>query len=167
MGRVWKFGDNINTDLIISGKYKFKTLNLDELSKHAMEALDPQFSQKVRTGDLIVAGWNFGCGSSREQAPLVLKHLGLSCVIAKSFARIFYRNCINIGLPVLECPEAYDRTDDGDEMEIDLSNGLVKNLTKNLIFKTRPIPPFLLQILQDGGLIEHYKKRGGFIWDTV
>lgn len=167
MGRVWKFGDNINTDLIISGKYKFKTLDLGELSKHAMQALDPSFPQKVRPGDLIVAGENFGCGSSREQAPLVLKHLGISCILAKSFARIFYRNCINIGLPALECPEACEKMDAGDEVEVDLKAALVRDLTKNLVLSIRPVPDFLLKILADGGLIEQYRKRGSFVWDTA
>ncbi len=167
MGRAWKFGDDINTDIIISGKYKFKTLDLRELSKHAMEALDPEFAAKVRPGDVIVAGKNFGCGSSREQAPLVLKHLGISCILAKSFARIFYRNSINIGLPVLECPEAYEKVDAGDEIEVDLRTGVVRDLSKGLTLAVRPMPEFLVKILEDGGLIEQYRRRGGFVWDIA
>jgi 3-isopropylmalate/(R)-2-methylmalate dehydratase small subunit len=166
-GRVWKFGDDVNTDLIISGKYKFKTLDLDELSRHAMEALDHTFSQKVRPGDFIVAGKNFGCGSSREQAPLVLKHLGISCVFAKSFARIFYRNCINIGLPALESPDAYSKTEAGDELEVKLDKGEARNLTRGTTFSFSPLPAFLLKIVEDGGLVQHYKKRGRFAWEDI
>ncbi|MEM2500614.1 MAG: 3-isopropylmalate dehydratase, partial [Candidatus Bathyarchaeia archaeon] len=116
-GRAWKFGDNINTDLIIAGKYKLSITNIDDLSRHAMEALVPGFAEKVKRGDIIVAGKNFGCGSSREQAPLVLKHLGIGAVIAESFARIFYRNSMNIGLPALECKDV-NRVSDGDILEI-------------------------------------------------
>jgi 3-isopropylmalate/(R)-2-methylmalate dehydratase small subunit len=166
-GRVWKFGDDINTDIIISGKYKFKTLDMDELSKHAMEALDPDFSKKVRPGDFIVAGKNFGCGSSREQAPLVLKHLGISCIFAKSFARIFYRNCINIGLPALESPDAYSKVETGDELEVQLERGEAKNLTRGTTFTFNPLPGFLLRVVEDGGLVEHYKKRGRFVWEDI
>ena len=166
-GRVWKFGDDINTDIIISGKYKFKTLDMNELSKHAMEALDPYFSEKVRPGDFIVARKNFGCGSSREQAPLVLKHLGISGIFAKSFARIFYRNCINIGLPALESPDAYLKVESGDEIEVEFDKGEARNLTRGGVFTFHPLPDFLVKILEDGGLVEHYKKRGRFVWEDI
>lgn len=162
-GRVWKFGDNINTDLIIAGKYKLSIVNIDELSKHAMEALIPGFAEKVSKGDLIVAGKNFGCGSSREQAPLVLKHIGIGAVIAESFARIFYRNAINIGLPALECKEAY-KINDGDILEVDLTGGYVENLKKNETYKIKPMPPALLEILINGGLVSYVKKYGRLPW---
>ncbi|NHV46020.1 MAG: 3-isopropylmalate dehydratase small subunit [Candidatus Verstraetearchaeota archaeon] len=162
-GRIWKFGDNVSTDDIIPGKYKFKTIDLNELSKHVMEGLDPTFSSKVKPGDIIVAGKNFGCGSSREQAPLVIKHAGISAVIAKSFARIFFRNSINIGLPVIEEKELYDNVETGDIIEISLSDG--KIYAKGKVFNFKPIPSFLMRILEDGGLVEHYKKKGKFIWE--
>ncbi len=162
-GKIWKFGDDISTDLIIPGKYKFKTIDFNELSKHAMEGADPQFSSKVGKGDIIVAGNNFGCGSSREQAPVVIKHAGVSAVVAKSFARIFYRNAFNIGLPVVECPDLADNISEGDIVELKLTEGKVLAGKKTYSFK--PIPPFLMTILQDGGLVEHFKKRGGFIWE--
>jgi 3-isopropylmalate/(R)-2-methylmalate dehydratase small subunit len=162
-GRVWKFGDDISTDLIIPGKYKFKTIDFDELASHAMEGADPRFVSKVSRGDIIVAGCNFGCGSSREQAPIVIKHSGVSAVVAKSFARIFYRNAFNVGLPVVECPVAVDRINDGDTIEISLADG--KILSGSLTFSFSPIPPFLMTILEDGGLVEHFKKRGSFIWE--
>jgi 3-isopropylmalate/(R)-2-methylmalate dehydratase small subunit len=163
-GRVWKFGDDISTDLIIAGKYKFQTIDFDELAKHAMEGADPDFAQKVSKGDLIVAGKNFGCGSSREQAPVVLKRAGVSAIIAKSFARIFYRNSLNVGLPLVECPEAVDKIKAGQTVEISLSGGLV--LAGGETFSFKPIPAFLMEILKDGGLVEHYKKRGSFPWET-
>ncbi len=162
-GKVWKFGDDISTDLIIPGKYKFKTIDFNELARHAMEGADPQFSSKVSKGDIIVAGKNFGCGSSREQAPVVIKHVGVSAVVAKSFARIFYRNSFNIGLPVVECPDLVDGIKTGDTVELRLAEGEVLAGTRAYSFK--PIPPFLMTILQDGGLVEHFKKRGGFVWE--
>ncbi len=162
-GRVWKFGDDVNTDLIIAGKYKLSITNIDELSKHAMEALIPNFAEKVKSGDLIVAGENFGCGSSREQAPLVLKHIGIGAVIAKSFARIFYRNAINIGLPAVECKDA-DKISDGDMLEVYLSEGRIKNVVKNEIYEIKPIPPALLEILINGGLVGYVKKYGRLPW---
>ncbi|KUO42877.1 MAG: 3-isopropylmalate dehydratase [Hadesarchaea archaeon YNP_N21] len=164
-GKVWKYGDNINTDLIIPGKYKFKTVDLNELAKHVMEGIDPKFAENVKKGDVIVAGKNFGCGSSREQAPLALKYAGVGAVIAKSFARIFYRNSINVGLPIFESQEIYYATENGDMVEIDLESGLALNLTKKRSFATKPLPDFLLKIMQDGGLVEHFKKRGRFEWD--
>jgi len=166
-GQVWKFGDAVSTDAIISGKYKFKTIDLEELSQHAMETLVPDFAKRVKRGDVIVAGENFGCGSSREQAPLILKHLGVGAIVAKSFARIFYRNCVNVGLPVVECREAPDRTRQGDTLEIDLRKGLVVNLTTGETFRAKPMPEFLLQMLEDGGLVEQFKKYGEFRWSTL
>lgn len=164
-GNVWKFGDDISTDLIISGKYKFKTLDMGKLSKHAMEGADPDFSEKVERGDIIVAGENFGCGSSREQAPLVLKELGVGAIISKFFARIFFRNAINVGIPVIENEEIPERTNPGDKLEIDLEAGKVKNLSTGETFEIDPLPDFLLQMLKDGGLVEQYKKKGKFQWE--
>ena len=129
-----------------------------------MENIRPGFAEKVKPGDLIVAGRNFGCGSSREQAPRVLKELGISCIVAKSFARIFFRNAVNVGLPVIECPEAAESADEGDIVEVDLSKGIVRNLSKGLEFRARPLPDFMLRILEDGGLTEHYRKHGEFRW---
>ena len=163
IGRVWKLGDNINTDLIIAGKYKLSITDINELSKHAMETLIPNFAEKVKRGDLIVAGKNFGCGSSREQAPLVLKHLGVGAVIAESFARIFYRNAINIGLPAVECKEA-SRIIDGDALEVNLMEGYIKNLTRSEIYSIKPIPPALLEILAEGGLVNYVRKHGKLPW---
>ncbi len=152
-GRVWKFGDNIDTDVIIPGKY-LRTTDMSVFAAHVMEGIEPQFSQKVKKGDIIVAGENFGCGSSREQAPLALKHAGIACIVARSFARIFFRNAINVGLPIMEvgidCEE-------GDTIEIDLEKGLVKN--RNKVVTGTKLPDFLLEILMDGGLVEHRKKK--------
>ncbi|KXB07358.1 3-isopropylmalate dehydratase [candidate division MSBL1 archaeon SCGC-AAA382C18] len=164
-GNVWKFGDDISTDLIISGKYKFKTLDMSKLSKHAMEGADPDFSEKVNEGDIIVAGENFGCGSSREQAPLVLKELGIGAIISKFFARIFFRNAINVGIPVIEQEEIPEITDEGDELKVDLKEGKVENVTKGKTFDIDPLPDFMLQMLEDGGLVEQYKKKGKFQWE--
>lgn len=165
-GKVWKYGDDISTDLIIPGKYKFRITDLNELSKHAMEGADPAFSGKVKSGDIIVAGKNFGCGSSREHAPLVLKQVGVGAVVAKSFARIFLRNAINIGLPIVECEEAFAKTKPGDLLEINLEEGNVTNLTSGANFTIKPLPKFLLQILKDGGLVKHFKKHGDFKWEA-
>jgi len=164
LGRAWKYGDGVSTDLIMPGKYKFKTIDPMELAEHAMEGIDPEFSKKVKRGDIIVAGWNFGCGSSREQAPLALKHAGVGAVIAKSFSRIFFRNSINIGLPIVESPDIFEETEEGDLIEVDLDGGLVRNLSKNKSFSVKPLPGFLLRILQDGGLVEHFRRRGKFEW---
>ncbi len=162
-GKVHKFGDDINTDYIISGKYKFKTLDMNELAKHVMEDLDQDFYSKITAGDFIVAGRNFGCGSSREQAPLAIKYAGLSAVIANSFARIFYRNAINTGLPVIECDT--DQIDAGDELAVDLAAGVIRNLTKGITIEVRPLPPVMLKILNDGGLAAHFRKYGDFRLD--
>ncbi|MEW6572021.1 MAG: 3-isopropylmalate dehydratase small subunit [Bacillota bacterium] len=159
-GRVHKFGDDVNTDYIISGKYKFKTLDMNELARHVMEDLDPDFYQKVRPGDFIVAGANFGCGSSREQAPLAIKHARIGAVLAKSFARIFFRNAINTGLPAVECDT--DKIRPGDELVVDLVTGVIENRTSGVKIPVKPLPPVMLKILADGGLVEHFKKYGGF-----
>ncbi len=163
-GYVWKFGNSVSTDSIISGKYKFKTIDLDELSKHAMESISPEFAKHTKRGDIIVAGEDFGCGSSREQAPLVLKQIGLGGIVAKSFARIFYRNSINVGLPVIESWQAPERTKHGDTLEIDLIKGTISNVTTGDNFKANPIPDFLMQIMEDGGLVKQFKKYGEFRW---
>jgi len=159
-GKVHKFGDDINTDYIISGKYKFKTLDMNELSKHLMEDIDPEFYKKIEKGDFIVAGENFGCGSSREQAPLVIKHAGISAVIAKSFARIFFRNSINVGLVLIEADT--DEIENGDEIEVDVENGVIKNLTKGKEIKTSRLPKFMLDIIKEGGVVNYIKKYGSF-----
>ncbi len=157
-GKVWKFGDNIDTDLIIPARY-LNTSDPKELAKHVMEDADPQFPQKVQPGDIIVAGKNFGSGSSREHAPWAIKGAGISAVVAKSFARIFFRNAINIALPIVESPEAVDATDEGDILEMDFSEGTIKNLTKNLEFKFHPYPEALMDIFEAGGLMEKARKE--------
>ncbi len=162
-GKTHKFGDDVNTDYIISGRHKFKTLDMKELAKHVMEDLDPEFYSKITKGDFIVAGKNFGCGSSREQAPLAIINADISAVIAKSFARIFYRNAINTGLPLLECDT--DLINPGDELEVDLSQGKIRNLTQGVDIEVTPLPPVMLKILSEGGLVEHFKKNGTFNLD--
>jgi 3-isopropylmalate/(R)-2-methylmalate dehydratase small subunit len=152
--------DDINTDYVISGRYKFKIQDPVELAKHLMEDLDPHFYSKLKKGDFIVAGSNFGCGSSREQAPMAIKYAGISAVLAKSFARIFYRNCFNLGLPAIECDT--DGISEGDDLEVDLDNGAIKNTTKGTTIKTSPMPKIMQILLADGGLVEHFKKHGGF-----
>ncbi len=159
-GKAHKFGHDVNTDYIISGRYKFATLDMRELAKHIMEDLDPDFYKKIKKGDFIVAGRNFGCGSSREQAPLAIKYAGISGIIAKSFARIFYRNAINVGLPVMECNT--DRIKEGDELEVDLEGGIVYNRSKKKRIKIKPLARFMIEILKDGGLAAHFKKYGTF-----
>ncbi|MEM0217341.1 MAG: 3-isopropylmalate dehydratase small subunit [Candidatus Nezhaarchaeales archaeon] len=158
-GRVWKFGDNVDTDVIIPFKYKARTLDPKELAQHVMEGIDPEFPVKVKPGDIIVAGRNFGCGSSREQAPLAIKAAGIAAVVAESFARIFFRNAINIGLPVLEVKGVSEKTFEGDVLEIDLAQGVVKNLTRGLTLKAAPIPDMLMEILRKGGLVNYLKER--------
>lgn len=157
-GKVVKFGDNVNTDVILPGKY-LVLIDPQELAKHAMEGIDPKFCQKVKDGAIIVAGKNLGCGSSREQAPVALKYAGVKCVLAESFARIFYRNAINIGLPILECPRISHKVSEGDELNIDLNRGLIKNGSKKVELQATPLPKFILELINDGGLIEHLKKR--------
>ncbi len=155
-GKVWKFRDSIDTDVIIPGRY-LRAVNLDELSAHIMEAEDPAFAEKVEKGDIIVAGWNFGCGSSREQAPVALKHAGISAIVAKSYARIFYRNAINVGLPVVVADVEAEK---GDLLCINLEDGVIENKSTSKIFKIQPFKKFMLEILQDGGLVNHYLKKG-------
>ncbi|MBE3519142.1 MAG: 3-isopropylmalate dehydratase small subunit [Firmicutes bacterium] len=157
-GRAWKFGDNIDTDLIIPGQY-LTVQDPQELGKHCMEGADRDFASKVKPGDVVVAGHNFGCGSSREHAPLALKSCGVGAVIAASFARIFFRNAINIGLLVLECEEAYRRTSPGDEISIQPELGVIKNLTTGEEFKAAPYPPLVAGIVQAGGLIPYVRMR--------
>jgi len=159
--KAFKYGDDINTDYIISGKYKFKSTDMEAMAVHAMEDLDPDYYSKVKPqGGILVAGTNFGMGSSREQAPLVLIHSNTKAVLAKTFARIFFRNAINTGLPVVEVDT--DLIDDGDELEIDLEAGVVRDMTKGMEIPFAPLPPVMAQLLADGGLVEHFKKHGGF-----
>ncbi len=155
-----KFGDDINTDVIIPGKY-LELIEPKELAKHAMAGIDPEFPDKVKDSAILVGGKNFGCGSSREQAPIALKYAGVKCVLAEYFARIFYRNCINIGLPAVECGEVSKKVDEGDILSIDLKSGIIKNESKNLNLEASPIPSFLLSILEEGGLIEYLRKELG------
>ncbi len=157
-GRVYKFGADIDTDAIIPARY-LNTSDPMELAKHCMEDADPNFPAKVKTGDIIVADKNFGCGSSREHAPIAIKAAGVSCVVAKSFARIFYRNSINIGLPILECPEGVDAINEGDEIEVDLVSGKVKNLRTNEEYQATPFPEFMQKIMAKGGLINYVKEK--------
>jgi len=156
-GRVIKYSDNIDTDVIIPARYLDST-SPKELAKHCMQDLDPTFGKQVRPGDIIVAGKNFGCGSSREHAPLAIKASGISCVIASTFARIFYRNAINIGLPILECEEAVKNTEQGDEVKVDFSSGTIYNLTKDQTFKAQQFPEFIQDIMKADGLINFIKK---------
>lgn len=157
-GKAFKFGNNIDTDAIISAKY-LVTTDPKELAQHCMETEDADFPKKAKPGDFIIAGKNFGCGSSREHAPLSIKGLDLGLIIAESFARIFFRNCINIGMPILECPEAAKETDAGDQLEVDLDKGLIKNVTKGKTYQAAAFPPFMQQIIQAGGLMPFVKKR--------
>ncbi|MCD6087315.1 MAG: 3-isopropylmalate dehydratase small subunit [Candidatus Hydrothermae bacterium] len=159
-GRAFKFGDDISTDHIAPGRYFHLRTNLPELAKHVLEDADPEFAKKVKKGDIIVAGRNFGLGSSREHAPRIIKIAGVSCILAKSFARIFFRNAVNIGLPLLECDT--DPIDDGDILEIDLEKGLVKDLTKGIEIQATPLPKFMLNIINDGGIEDHILKYGDF-----
>jgi 3-isopropylmalate/(R)-2-methylmalate dehydratase small subunit len=157
-GRVFKYASDVDTDVIIPARY-LNTTSEEELASHCMEDIDPSFVKNVKKGDIIVAEDNFGCGSSREHAPIAIKASGVSIVIANSFARIFYRNSINIGLPILECPEAVKNIKAGDEVEVDLSKGEIKNLTTGKSFKAQPFPEFIQQIISDGGLIKNLAKR--------
>ncbi|MCM8790129.1 MAG: 3-isopropylmalate dehydratase small subunit [Candidatus Omnitrophica bacterium] len=158
--RRLKVKDNINTDYVISGRYKFKIQDPKELAKHIFEDIDPDFAGRIKKGDILVAGENFGCGSSREQAPQALKSSGFSAVVAKSFARIFYRNAFNIGLLLIECNT--DFIDDGDELEIDIEKGKLKNKSNGLLLDINPIPSVMKKLLDDGGVVEHFRKHGGF-----
>ncbi len=156
-GKVWTFRDCIDTDVIIAGRY-LRTFNPQDLADHVMEAEDPDFARNVEKGDIIVGGWNFGCGSSREQAPVAIKTAGVSVVIAKSFARIFYRNAINVGLPVIT---ADIEVNEGDIVEVDVEKGLIKNISTNKQFNIKPFESTMLDILEDGGLVNHYLKNKG------
>ncbi len=157
-GKAWKFGENIDTDVIIPARY-LNTSDPKELARHCMEDADPEFVNKIRPGDIIVAGKNFGCGSSREHAPIALKAAGVGCVIAPSFARIFYRNSFNMGLPIFESREAAEAIRQGDELEVDGDTGQITDLTTGQKFKAQPIPPFMQQLISDGGLIPHVLKK--------
>ena len=159
-GKVFKFGNDVDTDVIIPARY-LNTTSETELASHCMEDIDPDFVKKVKAGDIILAGDNFGCGSSREHAPIAIKASGVSLVIANSFARIFYRNSINIGLPILECPEAVAEISAGDEVSCDLGEGVIRNLTTGKSYKAEPFPPFSQEINADGGLMKHITKQNG------
>ncbi|MFZ5915385.1 MAG: 3-isopropylmalate dehydratase small subunit [Chloroflexota bacterium] len=157
-GTVWKYGDHVDTDAIIPARY----LNMstpEELAQHCMEDIDAAFAGAVQPGDVIVAGENFGCGSSREHAPLALKGAGVSCVVAHSFARIFFRNAVNIGLPILECPQAAADAEKGHRLEIDLAAGRVYNLTSGRVFRAEPYPPFMMALIEAGGLVPYTRQR--------
>ncbi|MGI6090397.1 MAG: 3-isopropylmalate dehydratase small subunit [Saccharofermentanales bacterium] len=156
-GKVFKYPDNVDTDVIIPARF-LNTPDAKELALHCMEDIDPEFVKKVQTGDVIVGGWNFGCGSSREHAPLVIKTCGIGCVIAKSFARIFYRNSINIGFPILECTEAAEEIDADDEVEVNFNTGVITNLTTGKTYKAQPFPPFIQNIIKSGGLLKSLRE---------
>ena len=156
-GKAIKYGDNVDTDVIIPARY-LNTIDKRELASHCMEDIDRDFVNKVEAGDIMIAGNNFGCGSSREHAPIAIKASGISLVIAKSFARIFYRNSINIGLAILECPEASERINEGDKVEADLDGGIIYNRTTGESFKTNPFPEFIQKIINSGGLVESIRR---------
>ena len=158
-GKVFKYPDNVDTDVIIPARY-LNTSSATELALHCMEDIDKEFVKNVQKGDVMVAGWNFGCGSSREHAPLVIKTCGTGCVIAKSFARIFYRNAINIGLPILECEEASEEIKNGDEVNVDFDSGIITNITTGKQYKAQPFPPFIQNIIRSGGLLKSIEKEG-------
>ena len=157
-GKILKYGDNVDTDVIISARY-LNSFDAKELASHAMVDIDPTFVDRLEPGDIMVAGSNFGCGSSREHAPLALKTAGVSCVIARSFARIFYRNSINIGFPILECPEAADAIEEGDQVEVDFDAGIIRDLTKNTEFKAQPFPEFLQKMIEANGLVNYVNAK--------
>lgn len=156
-GKVFKYSDNVDTDVIIPARY-LNTPDANELAKHCMEDIDSAFVDRVQKGDVIVAGWNFGCGSSREHAPLVIKTCGTGCIIAKSFARIFYRNAINIGMPILECEQAADEIEDGDTVHVDFDSGIITDLTTGKTYRAQPFPPFIQNIIQKGGLLASLRE---------
>jgi 3-isopropylmalate dehydratase small subunit len=160
-GKAWKFGDDVNTDEIIPARYLSLT-DPARLAEHVMEDADPTFPSKVGNGDIIVAGKNFGCGSSREHAPVAIKGAGVACVIAKSFARIFFRNAFNTGLIIFESPAAAEGIEEGDMVEVDPDTGVIRNVTTGDTFKAAPVPRFMQELVRDGGLIAHIKKRGRF-----
>lgn len=156
-GKVWKYGSDVDTDVIIPARY-LNTSDPAELARHCMEDIDATFAKEVKAGDIIVAEDNFGCGSSREHAPISIKAAGISAVIANTFARIFYRNALNIGLPILECPEAVKGISKGDEVEIDLARGIIKNITKNESYQAAPFPDFMQELIKSGGLVNYTKE---------
>ena len=156
-GKVFKYPDNVDTDVIIPARY-LNTADAQELAKHCMEDIDPSYVAKAQPGDIMVAGWNFGCGSSREHAPLVIKTCGTGCVIAKSFARIFYRNAINIGMPILECEAAAEEIQAGDEVAIDFDTGIISDLTTGKTYQAEPFPEFIQNIIKSGGLLASLKE---------
>ena len=158
MGVVYKYGDNVDTDVIIPARY-LNTSEPEELAKHCMEDIDAQFAGSVSEGDFIVADKNFGCGSSREHAPIAIKASGVKCVIASSFARIFFRNCINIGLPIMECPEAAEKIEGGDQIEVDFDTGIITNRTKNETYQSQPLPAFLQNLIAQDGLVNYTKSK--------
>ena len=155
-GRAWKFEANVDTDAIIPARY-LNTTDPAEMASHLMEDIDPKFLEKIQPGDIFVAEENFGCGSSREHAPLAIKHAGVSCVVAKSFARIFYRNAFNMGLPILECAETVEGIHQGDELQVESETGTIENLSTGKTFKAQPIPPFMQQLIKSGGLMSYVK----------
>jgi 3-isopropylmalate/(R)-2-methylmalate dehydratase small subunit len=160
-GNVWKYGDDVDTDVIIPARY-LNVSTPEELARHCMEDVDPGFAGHVRSGDVIVAGENFGCGSSREHAPLAIKGSGVACIIARSYARIFYRNAINVGLPILECPEVVEEAEQGDQLQVDLEAGWITNLRTGRSHRTTPFPSFIMSIIEAGGLIPYtVQRRGG------
>ncbi len=156
-GKVFKYPDNVDTDVIIPARY-LNTSDAKELAKHCMEDIDNTYVSRVSEGDIMVAGWNFGCGSSREHAPLVIKTCGTGCVIAKSFARIFYRNAINIGMPILECEQAAEEIADGDEVKVDFDTGVITDITTGKTYMAEPFPAFIQNIIQKGGLLNSLKE---------
>lgn len=160
MGKVFRYGNDVDTDVIIPARY-LNTSDGKELAKHCMEDIDQNFVKQVQKGDIIVADKNFGCGSSREHAPLAIREAGVSCVIARTFARIFYRNAINIGLPILECDAAADGIEQGDEVDINFDSGVITNRTKGETYQAQPFPPFMQEIIANGGLINKIKNQGG------
>jgi len=159
-GKVWKYGKDVNTDVILPGRY-LDSYEPEYLASHAMEDLDKSFAKEVQKGDIVVAETNFGCGSSREQAASCLRYCGVQAVVAKSFARIFYRNAINQGIAVIECPECVDAMSKGDEIELDLAAGTIQNMTTGKTIQFKALPPFVMEIIDSGGLVEHLKKKLG------
>ena len=159
-GKVWKYGDNVDTDVIIPARY-LNTTKAEELAKHCMEDIDSGFASSVQSGDIMVGGWNFGCGSSREHAPIAIQASGISCVIAASFARIFYRNSINIGFPILECPKASEAVRNGDIVSVDTKTGIITDETTGETFEAKAFPPFIDNIIEKGGLLPYLKEKLG------
>ena len=157
-GKVLKYKDNVDTDVIIPARY-LNTSDPKELAAHCMEDIDKEFVKRVKAGDVMVAGKNFGCGSSREHAPIAIKESGISCIIAETFARIFYRNSLNIGLPILECPQAAKEIEDGDEVSVNIKSGEIINVTKGTSYQAQPFPPFMMELMEVGGLINYVKAK--------